>query len=65
MIHLRGAGMRLKIREVLIFISYLGHVISSIGLKPAPSKVSAILNVLAPKDVSELKIIITWVSELL
>ena len=55
---LREAGMRLK-REKCQFslqkIEYLGHVISSKGLEPAASKVTAIVDAPSPRNVPQLK----------
>ena len=55
---LRKAGTRLKKEKCqfsLLKVEYLGHVISSEGLEPASSKVTAIVDAPAPQDVSELK----------
>ena len=55
---LGNAGMRLK-REKCAFmldsVSYLGHVISSEGLRTGDLKVTAIVDAPDPKDVSELR----------
>ena len=56
--HLRKAGMRLKKEKCqfsLTNIEYLGHAISSKGLEQTTSKVIAIVEAPAPRDVSELK----------
>ena len=55
---LREAGMRLKKAKCqfsLRKIEYLGHVISSKGLEPATSKVTAIVDAPSPHNVSQLK----------
>ena len=52
------AGMRLKKTKCqfsLLKIEYLGHVISSKGLEPATSKVTAIVDAPSPHDVPQLK----------
>ena len=55
---LRKAGMRVKKEKCqfsLANIEYLGHVISSKGLEPTTSKVIAIVEAPAPRDVPGLK----------
>ena len=55
---LREAGMRLKKAKCqfsLRKIEHLGHVISSKGLEPATSKVTAIVDAPSPHNVSQLK----------
>ena len=55
---LRTAGMRLK-REKCAFllpsVTYLGHVISAQGLHTEDSKVKAVVDAPAPRDVAELR----------
>ena len=55
---LQAAGMRLK-REKCFFllpsVEYLGHKISEAGLQTADSKVEAIVNAPAPRNVTELR----------
>ena len=55
---LRNEGLKLKPRkcEFCKFeVNYLGHVISSEGLKPDPSKLEAIQNYPIPNNVTELR----------
>jgi len=54
---LREAGMKLKEKCQFLMskVEYLGHVFSSNGLEPSPSKVAVIVNASAPRDVSGLK----------
>ena len=62
---LREAGMRLKKTKCqfsLRKIEYLGHVISSKGLEPATSKVTAIVDAPSPHDVPQLKLLLGLVN---
>ena len=55
---LGSAGMRLKKEKcafLLPFVTYLGHVITAQGLHTEDSKVKAVVDAPAPRDVSELK----------
>ena len=55
---LKEAGMRLKKGKcayLLPSVEYLGHTISAEGLRTADSKVEAIVNAPAPKNVAELR----------
>ena len=55
---LQEAGMRLKKEKcayLLPSVEYLGHTISAEGLRTADSKVEAIVNAPAPKNVAELR----------
>ena len=56
--HLESAGLRLK-QEKCSFclpeVDYLGHTISTKGLRPSPAKVRAITEVSQPTNVTQLK----------
>ena len=55
---LEKAGIRLKrdkCKFLLPSVEYLGHIISSEGLQPTPSKIKAIVEAPTPKDVTQLR----------
>ena len=55
---LENAGMRLKRSKcefMLPAVEYLGHKISDKGLQPTEGKIRAIIEALAPQNVSQLK----------
>ena len=62
---LETAGMRLK-KEKCAFllprVDYLGHRITSYGLEPAASKVAAIFNAPAPRNLTELRFLLGMVN---
>ena len=43
-------------------MDYLGHEITSYGLEPAASKVAAIVNALAPRNLTELRSLLGMVN---
>ena len=57
--HLHEAGMRLKKVKCQFLrgkIEYLGHVISSKGLEPATSKMTAIVHAPSPHNILQLQL---------
>ncbi|XP_064469808.1 uncharacterized protein K02A2.6-like [Ornithodoros turicata] len=55
---LREFGFTLKREKCAFFraeVEYLGHVVNAQGFRPSPKKVSAVLNMPAPTNVSELR----------
>ena len=55
---LENHGFQLKLEKcelLLTCIEYLGHIITSDGIKPVPSKVEAIVKVPKPVNVQELR----------
>ena len=53
---LREAGMRLKkCLDLLLSVDYLGHMINAKGLRTSDTKVEAILQAPAPRNIAELR----------
>ena len=65
---LQAAGMRRKkekcafLLPACCWVDYLGHEITSYGLEPAASKVAAIVNALAPRNLTELRSLLGMVN---
>ena len=60
---LEEAGMKVKHEKCLFLFSeveYLGHVISSAGLRPSEAKAAAITGAPAPTNETELKSFLVW-----
>ena len=56
--HLKAANLKLRPEKCHFAkqqVSYLGHIISSEGIRPDPGKISAISNLAPPADVKQLK----------
>ena len=64
---LDGLGMTLnseKCQFAQSSVKFLGHVVDSSGIRPNPSKVSAILNVPAPENVGDVRRFLGMVNQL-
>ena len=55
---LKEAGLKLKAEKCFLFrteVAFLGHLVSSTGIKPHPSKIETIKNWPTPKNLTELR----------